>query len=111
LAISLPSKRGSRLKYRERLGLSVFPRLTVRGINKTADLLSFWLYFVYFSTLITRFLHYLNSSLLDKQILPHCFIGIQRAFNFEDDQWEAWKSKTLKKWKDEDLLLGLLELE
>ncbi|KAJ5135521.1 uncharacterized protein N7515_004799 [Penicillium bovifimosum] len=53
----------------------------------------------------------LESSFLDMQTLPHLFAGLQRAFNFEDEEWEAWKSKALEKWKDDDLLLGLLELE
>jgi hypothetical protein len=53
----------------------------------------------------------LESSFLDMQTLPRIFAGLQRAFNLEDEEWEAWKSKALKKWKDDDLLLGLLEVE
>ncbi|KAJ5356063.1 hypothetical protein N7517_010672 [Penicillium concentricum] len=53
----------------------------------------------------------LESSFLDIQTFPHIFAGLRRAFNLEDEEWEAWKSKALKKWKDDDLLLGLLELE
>lgn len=45
------------------------------------------------------------------QALPHIFAGLQRAFNFEQEVWEAWKSKALKKWEDDDSLLGLLKLE
>ena len=52
-----------------------------------------------------------ESCFLDMQTLPHIFAGLQRAFNFEDEEWEAWKSKALKTWRDDDLLLGLLELE
>ncbi|KAJ5848179.1 hypothetical protein N7455_012136 [Penicillium solitum] len=52
-----------------------------------------------------------ESSFLDMQTLPRLFAGPQRAFNFEDEDWEEWKSKALEKWKDDDLLLGLLELE
>ncbi|KAJ5653022.1 hypothetical protein N7490_000025 [Penicillium lividum] len=52
-----------------------------------------------------------ESSFLDMQALPHIFAGLQRAFNFEDEEWDEWKIKALKRWKDDDLLLGLLELE
>ncbi|KAJ6149264.1 hypothetical protein N7471_000463 [Penicillium samsonianum] len=52
-----------------------------------------------------------ESSFLDRQTLLHIFAGLRRAFNFEDEEWETWKSKALKKWKGDDLLLGLLELE
>ncbi|KAJ5810763.1 hypothetical protein N7447_010279 [Penicillium robsamsonii] len=53
----------------------------------------------------------LESSFLDMQTFPHIFAGLQRAFRSEDEEWGAWKIKALKKWKDDDLLLGLLELE
>lgn len=49
-----------------------------------------------------------ESSFLNMQTLPRLFAGLQRAFNFKDEDWETWKSKALKKWKDDDLLLGLL---
>ena len=52
-----------------------------------------------------------ESSFLDTQTLSHLFTGLQRAFNSEDEEWGSWKSKALKKWKDDELLLGLLELE
>lgn len=60
-----------------------------------------------------RFLFALGpeSSFLDMQTHLNLFAGLQRAFNFEDEEWETWKSKALKKWKGDDLLLGLLELE
>jgi hypothetical protein len=40
-------------------------------------------------------------------LLP-LFAGLRRAFNFEDEEWEIWKSKALDKWKDDELLLSLL---
>jgi hypothetical protein len=52
-----------------------------------------------------------ESLFLDMQSLSHIFAGLQRAFNLEDDEWNAWKSKALKRWRVDDLLLGLLELE
>ncbi|CAG7973466.1 unnamed protein product [Penicillium salamii] len=52
-----------------------------------------------------------ESSFLDMQTLSYLFAGLRRAFNFEDEDWEAWKSKALKEWKDDDILLSLLELE
>ncbi|KAJ5950725.1 uncharacterized protein N7479_009138 [Penicillium vulpinum] len=52
-----------------------------------------------------------ESSFLATQTLSNTFAGLQRAFNFEDEAWEASKRKALEKWKDDDLLLGLLELE
>ncbi|CAG8240679.1 unnamed protein product [Penicillium olsonii] len=52
-----------------------------------------------------------ESSFLDMQTLASLFAGLRRAFNLEDEEWEAWKSKALEKWKGDGLLLGLLELE
>ncbi|CAG8000973.1 unnamed protein product [Penicillium salamii] len=50
----------------------------------------------------------LESSFLDMQTLRSLFAGLQRAFNFGDEEWEVWKSKALERWKDDNLLLGLL---
>jgi aminoglycoside phosphotransferase (APT) family kinase protein len=52
-----------------------------------------------------------ESSFLDTQTLTHLFAGLQRAFNLEDDEWKTWKSKAINRWKDDHLLLGLLELQ
>ncbi|KAL4788947.1 hypothetical protein BDV19DRAFT_374874 [Aspergillus venezuelensis] len=52
-----------------------------------------------------------ESSFLDTQTHQHLFTGLRRAFDMEDEEWATWKSKTLDKWKDDSLLLGLLELE
>jgi hypothetical protein len=51
-----------------------------------------------------------ESSFLDMQTLACIFAGLQRAFNLENEEWEAWKSKALKKWENDDSLLSLLEL-
>lgn len=53
----------------------------------------------------------LESSFLDTETLRPLFAGLQRAFNFEDEEWGSWKSKALEKCKDDKLLLELLELE
>lgn len=53
----------------------------------------------------------LESSFLDTQTLRHLFAGLQRAFGFEDENWGSWKSKAIKEWKDDKLLVNLLELE
>ena len=49
-----------------------------------------------------------ESTFLDMQTLSHLFAGLRRAFDCEDEEWESWKRKALEKWKDDDLLLGLL---
>jgi hypothetical protein len=49
-----------------------------------------------------------ESSFLDMETLLPLFAGLRRAFNFEDEEWEIWKSKALDKWKDDELLLSLL---
>ncbi|EEH09420.1 conserved hypothetical protein [Histoplasma capsulatum G186AR] len=50
-----------------------------------------------------------ESSFIDMQTLPRLFAGLQEAFNVKSEEWETWKSKALVKWKDDELLLGLLE--
>ncbi|KAK7428389.1 hypothetical protein QQZ08_005146 [Neonectria magnoliae] len=52
-----------------------------------------------------------DSSFSDRKTFTHLFAGLQRAFNSGDKGWEHWKSKALEKWKDDELLLGLLEFE
>ncbi|KAJ5899150.1 hypothetical protein N7495_003894 [Penicillium taxi] len=52
-----------------------------------------------------------ESSSLNTQELIDLFKGLRRAFNFEDEEWESWKRKTLENWKDDGLLLRLLGLE
>ncbi|KAJ5159304.1 uncharacterized protein N7500_008955 [Penicillium coprophilum] len=62
---------------------------------------------------VQRFLFALGteSSSLDMQSFPLIFVGLQRAFNHEDEKWEVWKSRALQKWKDDRKLLGLSALE
>lgn len=62
---------------------------------------------------VQRFLFGLGPerSFLDMETIPRLFMGLQRAFNLEDEEWETWKSKALKKWKDEEILLELLARE
>lgn len=50
-----------------------------------------------------------ESSFIDMQTLPRLFAGLQEAFNVKSEEWETWESKDLVKWKDDELLLGLLE--
>lgn len=52
-----------------------------------------------------------DNSFSDRKTFTHLFAGLQRAFNSQDEGWEYWKSKALEKWRDDDLLLGLLESE
>jgi aminoglycoside phosphotransferase (APT) family kinase protein len=49
-----------------------------------------------------------ESSFLDMDALLPLFAGLRRAFNFEDEEWEIWKSNALDRWKDDELLLSLL---
>jgi hypothetical protein len=62
---------------------------------------------------VQRFFYALGpeGSFLDMETLPLLFAGLRRAFNLEDEEWETWKSKALNKWKDDSLLLRLLEVE
>ena len=53
----------------------------------------------------------LESSFLDMETIPCLFKGLQRAFNLEDEDWEIWKSKALKNWEVDELLLKLLARE
>ncbi|KAF7553447.1 hypothetical protein G7046_g7099 [Stylonectria norvegica] len=53
----------------------------------------------------------LESSFMDEKTFTDLFAGLQRAFGFGDEGWKHWKCKALKKWKDDKLLVGLLELE
>ncbi|KAJ5585625.1 uncharacterized protein N7459_005425 [Penicillium hispanicum] len=53
----------------------------------------------------------LKSSFLDMETIPRLFKGLQRTFNLEDEDWETWKNKALKKWKDDEFLLKLLARE
>ena len=52
-----------------------------------------------------------ESVFLDSKTSADLFAGLQRAFDFEEEEWEHWKSKALEKWKDDELLRGLLDLE
>lgn len=52
-----------------------------------------------------------ESVFLDSKTFADLFAGLQRAFDFEEEEWEHWKSKALEKWKDDELLRGLLDLE
>jgi hypothetical protein len=52
-----------------------------------------------------------ESSFLDTRTLPHRFAGLQRVFSLEGEKWQARKSKAFKKWRYDDLLLGLLDLD
>jgi aminoglycoside phosphotransferase (APT) family kinase protein len=49
-----------------------------------------------------------ESSFLDMETILPLFAGLRRAFNFEDEEWEIWKSKALDKWKADELLRSLL---
>ncbi|KAJ5770232.1 uncharacterized protein N7511_002283 [Penicillium nucicola] len=49
-----------------------------------------------------------EGSFLDADTLPPLFTGLRRAFEFEDEGWEAWKSKALIQWKDDKMLLDLI---
>ncbi|EPS33490.1 hypothetical protein PDE_08452 [Penicillium oxalicum 114-2] len=53
----------------------------------------------------------LESSFLHIETIPRLFKGLQRAFDLEDEEWETWKSKALKRWKDDEILLELLAQE
>ncbi|KAL4899486.1 hypothetical protein BDW74DRAFT_171526 [Aspergillus multicolor] len=52
-----------------------------------------------------------ESSFVDTQTHQRLFGGLRRAFNMEDEELATWKSKALDRWKDDSLLLGLLEME
>ena len=73
-----------------------------RGYEDLAD------YMVKGRTIQRFFALRVESSFLDMETLLPLFAGIRQAFNFEDEQWEMWKSKALDKWKDDELLLSLL---
>ncbi|KAJ5101904.1 hypothetical protein NUU61_004126 [Penicillium alfredii] len=49
-----------------------------------------------------------ESSFLDMQTLSSLFAELRRAFDFEDMEWEVWKSKAFRKWREDGSLLGLL---
>jgi hypothetical protein len=48
---------------------------------------------------------------LDRKTVTDLFAGPQRTFGFEEEEWEHWKNEALEKWKDDELLRGLLDLE
>lgn len=62
---------------------------------------------------VQRFFFALGSdiSFLDKTTFTYLFAGLRRAFTSGDEGWEQWKSKALERWKDDKMLLGLLQLE
>ncbi|KAF9885680.1 hypothetical protein FE257_012662 [Aspergillus nanangensis] len=39
------------------------------------------------------------------------FKGLQQALYSQSDNWNTWKSRAIEKWKEDSLLLSLLELE
>ncbi|OHE93877.1 hypothetical protein CORC01_10776 [Colletotrichum orchidophilum] len=50
----------------------------------------------------------------DRRTLLDLFEGLKAAFNFEGETWEGWekwKGKALRKWKNDELLQGLLRLQ
>jgi aminoglycoside phosphotransferase (APT) family kinase protein len=52
-----------------------------------------------------------SSSFISMQELHDLFMGLQRVFNSNYKGWGHWKGKALEKWKDDPLLLSLLEQE
>ncbi|KAI1171419.1 hypothetical protein F4777DRAFT_593813 [Nemania sp. FL0916] len=45
----------------------------------------------------------------DHQTFVNLFLGLKRAFDFEEESWEEWKTRALEKWKSENVLQALLQ--
>ncbi|POR35275.1 Uncharacterized protein TPAR_04528 [Tolypocladium paradoxum] len=52
-----------------------------------------------------------DSSFLDRKTSIALFSGLRRAFGSGDEGWEQWKGNALEKWKSDESLRRLLELE
>jgi hypothetical protein len=49
-------------------------------------------------------------SFLDKTVFVSLFEGLQGALHTESrESWESWRTRALEKWKNEEMLLELLE--
>ncbi|KAI0172481.1 hypothetical protein GGR52DRAFT_409180 [Hypoxylon sp. FL1284] len=44
----------------------------------------------------------------DRKTFIDLFMGLRRAFNATEEDWEDWRTKSLEKWKSEELLKLLL---
>ncbi|RJE20521.1 hypothetical protein PHISCL_07137 [Aspergillus sclerotialis] len=51
-----------------------------------------------------------DSFFVNVQTLQHLLKGLQRAFNLEYEEFETWKNEALNRGKDDNILLGLLDL-
>ncbi|KAJ2985829.1 hypothetical protein NUW58_g5330 [Xylaria curta] len=45
----------------------------------------------------------------DYQTFVNLFMGLKRAFDSDEEDWEEWKTKALEKWKSDKLLQVLLQ--
>ncbi|KAI1759908.1 hypothetical protein GGR53DRAFT_115273 [Hypoxylon sp. FL1150] len=47
----------------------------------------------------------------DHQTFVDLFMGLKRAFDSKEEEWEEWKTKALDKWKNDTRLQALLQSE
>ncbi|KAI1378103.1 hypothetical protein F4677DRAFT_458802 [Hypoxylon crocopeplum] len=45
-----------------------------------------------------------SGSHNDRKTLIDLFMGLKRAFDSEEEEWEEWRAKALERWKDDELL-------
>ncbi|TLS20435.1 uncharacterized protein PpBr36_11281 [Pyricularia pennisetigena] len=59
---------------------------------------------------VQRFLFALgpDDAFSDQKTGTDLFMGLQRVFDLHYEGWEQWKCEALEKWKNEDLLRGIL---
>lgn len=52
-----------------------------------------------------------SGSHINRKTLIDLFMGLRRAFDPEEEEWEEWRTKALEKWKSEELFQVLLQTE
>ncbi|KAI0466872.1 hypothetical protein F4859DRAFT_507140 [Xylaria cf. heliscus] len=45
----------------------------------------------------------------DRKTLIDLFMGLERAFDHAEEEWENWRMKALDRWKNDELLQALLQ--